>query len=570
MIDKIKDEIEYYTETVENYPELASTQKDLIDIIDKYYQSKFRDGCLDSLGQRKAFYNINKLQVDVASKMSDLDVKNILLLGEDWASEYYSWIMSKQLRIWLKERYFGRQLNLYSHIRPKYGDLWVKKVGSDVIIVPIQNLIFRPLADKLEDTPIIECHYYGVAQFYSEAKKRGWENYEDVEKYKNGRYYSNRKTNEVKIYEVYFPDGFLDEKDNWFLVSIDAKKILASSKIDCPYKKLSWEKLPNRLQGIGRVEESLEDQVYLNRIANYKAEGLHWTSKKLFQTRDNKIGSNLLTDLDNGDILKVNAEVVPIQTEERNLSFYNYEEGRWESNAMRKAFANEAVTGEQAPINTPFRSTLLNAQMTGAYYKQKREELGMFVEEIITDWVLPDFEKEMKREHKILIKHLLEDEDNSENFFNMLVDNELNRKKWEGIMNGKLIMGDEERFMRSVVSERMKKEKYTFPEGFYKDLKYKVRVEVAGESIDAEAKNGLSQLLIQLLSTNPNVFYDKMGRKVLSNTIKNVYGMNSNDILPPNVIEDLETTLAKSRGLEKGGSISVPNNTNPVMAQTAV
>jgi len=134
--------------TMDNYPSVATTQGELIDIINKYYLSQFRDGDTDVLGEKKVFYNIVNLPVEVAAKMIDLDTKDINLIGEDWGSYWPAWIMSKELRMWMKEKYFGKQLNLYSLILPKYGDLWVKKVGEDVLIVPIENLIFHFLISK--------------------------------------------------------------------------------------------------------------------------------------------------------------------------------------------------------------------------------------------------------------------------------------------------------------------------------------------------------------------------------------------------------------------------------------
>jgi hypothetical protein len=136
-------------------------------------------------------------------------------------------------------------------------------------------------------------------------------------------------------------------------------------------------------------------------------------------------------------------------------------------------------------------------------------------------------------------------------------------------------MGQEEEVLKSIIAENLKKEEYKFPKGFYKDLKYKVRVEVAGESIDTAARTGLSQLMIQLLSSNPAIFQDKVTRRILANTIKNVYGLNPYDILPPPIITGLQETITKSRGIEgetlqRGGSIALPRQETPVVTSQPV
>jgi len=404
-----QDLLEIVGAEIENYekkeldlnPSFALNQPDLLWLIDLYYMSKFRDGDSDNLGFRKVFYNIVNLPVEVSSKMLNIDTKNIMLKGESWDDYFTSWIKSMELRNWTEEKYFGRQLNLYPIYLAKYGSLIVKKVGNDVMIPDINNIIWRTDINEFKYTPIIEKHKVAKDAFEAEAKDRGWKHYKEVLD-------KDTSSKEVEFYEIYFPKGFVSSKYNYFIISTETKEVIEYLTMDsCPYKKLNWEDVPGRGLGRGQVEKLLEDQIYLNRTANYKVEGLHWSSKHMFQTRDDNAVNNLLTNAENGDILTINSEITPISTEERNLAFYNYDETRWEGMALRKSFTTEPVTGERAPSGTPLGSSLLQAQMTKGYYDQKRQNLGSFIEEIIWDWILPSFDKENSGEHEILIENLI-------------------------------------------------------------------------------------------------------------------------------------------------------------------
>ncbi|MDQ3817848.1 MAG: hypothetical protein M3362_09170, partial [Acidobacteriota bacterium] len=57
-------------------------QADTLNLIELYYNSQFATGNLDSNGREKPFYNINKFRVNVATRATDLDVKDIKIESE--------------------------------------------------------------------------------------------------------------------------------------------------------------------------------------------------------------------------------------------------------------------------------------------------------------------------------------------------------------------------------------------------------------------------------------------------------------------------------------------------------
>jgi len=550
----IEDEVKYYEDTdLDKNPSFAPRMGDVYNLIDMYSVSRFRDGDKDSLGYKKVFYNIVNFPTEVAAKMLDLDTKHIYLMAEDGTSYWPSWLMSKELKFWMKDKYFGRQLNEYALKWPKYGDLWVKKVGDDVKWVPPQNMIYRVDAVDYKTIPIIERHEYGADELRIVGKEAGWENIEEA--------INKSDDDQIIVYECWFPEGYLEEKSNYFVIPKDVKVVLAEDKRDIPYKKLPWEELPGRLAGRGRIEQLFEDQIYLNRIANYKSEGYHWTSKHIYQTRDTNIDKNLMTQVDNGEILIVNSEIQPIINEERNLSAYNSDEVRWEENAMRRSFAREPITGGRAPAGTPLGSTILQTQMATGFYKQKKEELGSFIKEIIWDWILPNFKNQKRKEHKILMKNLLSDDDEgSEKFFNLKLNERMNQLR----ARSKHLTPDQWNIRRGIQAEMMKGADVEIPKSFYDNLKYKINIVITGEQIDTAARSATLNVIFQILGSNPTILQDKRARKIFYKML-DLAGIN-----PKELFDEETPSINQAAGdmrAEKGGSIASPQvSSTPAMA----
>src|SRR3990167_7459425 len=223
IIDRIKKEIQYsdYKRIYQN-PSFAPTQWSLLDLIERYSLSQFRDGDIQG-GLQQVFYNISTFPVEVAAKQMDIDTKDIRIISED-ENYWTAWLMEKELNQWMKESYFARELNRYVYNLPRDGHLVLKKVDNEVKIVPLRNLIFRPdnAVSSIKNIPVIEIHSYLPYQFYTGRRQ------DEVGK--------------IKVYECWFPEGFLKSRDNYFLVSHDGH-ILASVKIDSPYKDLAWEEV---------------------------------------------------------------------------------------------------------------------------------------------------------------------------------------------------------------------------------------------------------------------------------------------------------------------------------------
>jgi len=553
LLKAIKHEIDYCeTTNLKVNPSFEKNQLGVLDLIERYSLSQYRDGSLDSFGNPRPFYDIVTFPSFVASKLVEADVKDIKVMSEN--EDYWtSFILEKELHFWLKENYFGNLLNEMSYNLPKYGHIVMKKVGDKIELVPLQNLRFRPDAISMKNIPIVERHIYQPDEFLLEAKKRNWDNVslvnlEPAEVVDNLMTTDNPK---LQIFEAWFPPNFLDSKYNYFIVSGDGIILSYSSMPKSLYKDLAWEKINGRTLGKGQIEKLFHEQIYMNRIASDKAEGLMYTSKHWYQTRDNSVARNLLSQAENGEVLITNAAIEPIQNEERNLQFYGYDEGKWETNAYRKTFTQELQVTNSSVANA--KAQIVSAQLQAGYFKQKKEELANFTKELIWDWVIPQFKDTKRKEHKMIVKNLLSGDSGSDRLFNMIVSRRTEEKKLNLLLNGKLIMPDEEKLMKSMIAEQAKNEEVVIPKGTYDDLKFKISIEIGDESLDMNSKAQFIQMALQTLNNNPAILQNPMTKSLFYKFLE-MGGINPHELGDEPIL-----TLTEQLGqLRPGGSMAKP------------
>jgi hypothetical protein len=107
----IKQEIDYCEQTqIRINPQFARTQGNIIDLIEKYSLSQYRDNNIDGFGNPIPFYDSITFPLGIASKLIESDVKDINVVSED-ENYWTAFIMKKELHQYMKDRYFGNFLN---------------------------------------------------------------------------------------------------------------------------------------------------------------------------------------------------------------------------------------------------------------------------------------------------------------------------------------------------------------------------------------------------------------------------------------------------------------------------
>lgn len=554
IYEQIKKEEKEFEETrIELVPGCFFNQKETIRKILLYYNSRFETGDKDSEGFKKHFYNVVEAPCHIASKAIDLDTKDIIVTASEPQWYYHAWLFAKDLRNWLKEKEFGKLLNDIVRFLPIFGSVVVKIVRGNPYLVDLRHFIVEQDAESLDKANyIIEKHYWTLPEFLNME-------WDDEIKAKVFNEFKKQNKKFITVYERYgwVPAEWVNESGSFvrakFIVAdLGDGIVLSSEKIDSlPYKECHWEKIPGRWLGMGQVEKLFEIQVRINELVNLKAKGLYWSSLHIYQTRDQAISRNSLLDAKNGDILYVESEITPIVNEERNLVAFSQEEARWDRLRDERTFSYDVIRGERLPAGTPLGAAQLAAYMTGSYFDQKRENIGLFLKSLLYDVLIPQMMEEASESDRI-IRFAADDEDIEK--LDALIANQLLHEKIMSFIrqNGYLPSVQEVDFFKRVISQRLKerKEKYVrIPKGFYKDLKYKIDIVITGEQIDLQSKRVTLQTALNILASNPTILENPQTKKIFMELL------NLSGISPISFVEEETPTIENAPLPERGGSL---------------
>lgn len=531
-MNDIRNNILMYYNSVEMTGGYFHNLPETLKMTNLYYNSKFKSGTRDRRGFRKFFYNIVKPACDIATKFIDLDTKDIILMPAKADEEFRVWMMQKDLKVWLKKEKFGNLLNKIGFNYPKMGHVVLKKSkGNKWNLVNIENLRTDPSVEWLTDSSFVyEVHLMSRGDIESMGS---W----DKEVVKDLLEHS--KDESFLIYECFTKKGNKWEKEilaDIFTIKgqegetirgteslINTEEELLPSKVlfkgkvsKLPYRELKWESVPGRWLGFGFVEYLEENQIATNEAENLERKGLMYTSLKLFQTRDDSIGgSNVLTDAENGDILKVDGELTPISMEERNLAEYNATRSRWDTNTERKTFSFDIARGEQLPSRTPLGVANLSAATVASYFELKRENMGLFIKDLLTDDIIPEFKNKTQREHILTFLGSDDELDKLDKTVTRLLVDEVVVKhaKRTGFFPSRLVREDAERRVKDSLN-RQKNRYLNIPDSTYDTLEYFVDILITGEQLDTGSLGATLTTALQLVGTNPAMLQNKSSRTI--------------------------------------------------------
>lgn len=411
-------------------------QREMVTIIDLYYNSKFQNGARDKLGQRKIFMNIGKFRCDVSSKQIDLDTKDFRFVPDDYADPYTAYFMQKDFKVWARdmndpgdpeaeEGSFGDLVNKCVDNFPRYGTVVLKKVGGKLRFLPLQNLINEQTAKSLQTAAyVIEEHpdmYYYEIQ---EMAARGW----NVAGLAGMKFNEKATVHEryghvpVKWLKNVMKANGLDESivtgddnsstDALIFAVLNApgstsKEAVVLYAAPCkarPYREKHWSRQHGRWLGIGVMEDLVENQEAKNIIVNLSRRSLHWASKRVWQsTTTDMVSKNLVRDVQDGEILEVgvNGQISPVDMTNKALGEFVTFGQDWDKNADQKAFTYEASLLTSGRTTTPFRLGALLTQSAQAFFTRKKQNLGMFLRDAIDDFILPDFVSDMDNKDRV-------------------------------------------------------------------------------------------------------------------------------------------------------------------------
>ena len=532
---------------------LLFSQKGQINTIEFYTNSKYLNGQRDELSREKPFYNILNGMCDVENAAKDLDTKDISVMSDDGNHYLESFLISKDIQVWMKETNFAKFLNDMRDVHTRYGSVLVKKVikeqddGSKSLSLELPEWK-NVMTDQVDiiNSPIVEVHYMTVSQL---AKKTEWKQdaikrilkklkglgsnkrvpiYEirgDFSKstYINADGGKPTESDETEYsYQLYYLAG--EPVESGKTTYLDAIEVLyCEDNTEKVYKYLARKSRAGRAFGVGIFEEGEEAQVWTNDAVLKQFRAMEYTSKVIGQSASKKLkGRNLLTETDDGTILEVE-DGKPIQSLQLlpagGLGQYENLLELW-FNQLEKATSGFAMQrGEVTTKNFRLQSMALG--QSSQVFKNLQQELGIFLTEIFEDWIMPYLATKLNKQH--ILAYEFSPEELTEIDKNFSTAN-ANAKAIELILSGKIVSPETYNGFLQTYDQVVKQTKghrfIQIPKNFYKNLKAKVTVNITGEQKNkAQALESL-QAVLNTLAANPSLMQDPVMAPILREIIQ--------------------------------------------------
>ena len=401
---------------------------DTIKRIHLYLNSQFEDNSLYH-NREKIFYNITNNRRDAVARFLDVDVKDVVIDEINPQSEMALQLLNNEFLRFAEENNLSRKFNEMAEQIVSFGSI-VLKINKDgePEVVDLRRLFLDPTVKNIQDSRFITIKHSLTPRELREKVKDGWdkiaierlitrnkskgnapESYEE-----DGNINQIVSSNLIEVYERY---GYLPEKlvngkgdDEIYSVAIvgepnDVTKengavveehgeVLYKSvwRKDPPFMDEHFIKTPGRWLGVGVPEILFPAQERMNELMNQRRVSMEISQMHLFQTADPSVLNNILTDLENGDIIrtKMPNAIQPVVNEERNLPAGNQEEQSWTINADKLSHANDLLSGGDVPSSTPATNVVVQNNNQVLVHLQKRENFTNFLSVYIKDYVVPE------------------------------------------------------------------------------------------------------------------------------------------------------------------------------------
>lgn len=551
-----------YDKTIDLVEGLTFRQKDVIKMIEFYSSSKYIDGYLDELSRYKPFFQILNAICDVENTAKDLDTKDINVTSDDSNHYVESWLLSKDIQVWMKEADFAKTLNDMRDTHTRYGSLLVKKCMKEDkdgkkklhIELPEWKNLITDQVDILGGA-IVETHFMTAMEL---VKMTEWENIDKVLEKLNKAGTSKR----IPIYEIRgeFPMSCYKETENeyngtnhkitkkdeqtysyqlYYIAGLPTESGEANFlETLCPlywendtervYKYLKRKPKSGRGFGVGVMEEGEEAQVWTNDAVLKQHRAMEYTTKVVGQSASKKLkGRNLLTETDDGVILETedgkpitNLNLLP----SGGLQQYGLLITQWYDQLEKTTSAYSAQRGETPPSGTPFRLQATMLQQSSSVFKTLQQEMGIFITEIFEDWVMPYLATKLTKEHILAYDFSPEELKEIDHKF---ATKRANDKIKEKILSDTLekmptqedydkIYEMEDSFIKETKSQRF----IQIPKNFYKNLQAKVTVNITGEQRNKAATLESLNNILTVYASNPALAQDPVASQLLAKIIE--------------------------------------------------
>lgn len=494
--------------------------------IEFYFNSKYLTGDKDKAGRLKPFYNINKAKLNVAIRATDFDTKDIRIQSDKPHSQIKAMVFRHEIFQWHKDTRFGVTLNKMNETRAKYGGVLVKKVvrdGQVFVEVPEWINLITDQVDVMSGA-IIERHFISPVELAKRLPNFNQDiSFKDAIQVikRNNNKRANLTTQDTCVmYEVHgeFPKTYLDEdanegeySDQYHVVlgDVDGKTLCLhqEEEKEKPYKYLPWNDVPGRALGVGVIEDGFEAQVWTNDAIMRQGNIMEFASKVLFKSANPAMGGNITAYSESGDVIDTSeGDIALINTTPSSLPVFDNILNQWKSQYEAVASTFSANTGESMPSGTPFRLTMLLNQEANSFFDYRREEMGLFLQEIYEDWLLPHLAKKINKEHILSSEYSPQELKAINKAFATFT---ANKKYTEKILQGETVtQEDYNAYLENLDANLIVSPFLKVPAGYFTDFKPSISIITTGEQQNKSVQMESIYSIIQLLSANPAMLDD--------------------------------------------------------------
>ncbi|MDQ0316409.1 hypothetical protein [Amorphus orientalis] len=471
------------------------SQRENVALIDLYYNSQFRSGKYDSEGRQKIFLNEGKFRTDVAEMQIDIDIANFLFLPS--TSDLWSpWLMSRDFQQYVQDNDYGQVINSWGADLPRYGTCVGKRVGDEIMRVPIGRLINTQNAESLKKAAMSGGYAIEALQMtpqemeaYPDWNLSGLEE-SDLQGAVYERYGLITPAH-VKLANDETPeDGDWDE---WRLgisvVNTDIHKKEKNGALvfaefidedDFPYEEAHWQRQDGRWQGVGEMENQFQNQLARNVSTHLRQKSMYWAAKRMFTSTDDAVANNLAKEVADGAVIKVGpgGQITPVNTQTQHLGDFNAWDQTIENNADKTSFTYEAATGESPKAGTPFSLQVQLDRTLQKHYGKKRENFGLFLKRAFFNQQVEIFKKKTRKEHSLTFAYTDED---AELLREAFIYTQVNDRKAQNVFAGKVVSKAE---IEAELREELARSPYLvvdIPDRFYDQVKYHTKLIITGE-----------------------------------------------------------------------------------------
>jgi len=423
IVKELDDIVDAYSESVQITDGLQHNHKQTITTIELYANSTYESGDKDELGRQKPFYNIGNYRVTTAKVATDLDLKDLRFEADSLKFSVQTMLINREMFEFLKEINYSKSLNEQGYTRAKYGGVIVKKYkdseGIDVEVIDWKNVDVDPA--NILDNPIIETHFISPSDF----SIMEWDNLEEVLKASAKANKGKPAKIEVKEVTGSFPESYEPGNEDgeqykyktfcFYIAVVGSKKFSLHyetiKNIKDKYKYLEWERIPGRALGRGIWEDGFEAQVWTNDSMISMKNAMELAGKVILTTTSKKVSGNAITGIKSGHIFELEdgKTISSLNLSPSALPQLENIINLWDVQFNKASSTYDANTGEAPTAGTPYSQTALLNQVANSPFEYRREEMGIFQNEILNDWILPEVKKRIIKDHNLVSEYTEEE-----------------------------------------------------------------------------------------------------------------------------------------------------------------